>query len=119
MTIAGSVSDAQMLTKYLIAEMELYKLTKNEEPNLEVTSNLLANIIFPRTKSFAPYLMGSIMGGIKSDGTYGLREVYIDGSNVEDDKYISLGSGQMMAYGVLETSYKKDLSIKEGIELIK
>ena len=57
-----------------------------------------------------------LMGGADKD--LRLYDLFADGSISEVDDYVSSGSGSVMAYGVLESSYRPDLSEQEGIELV-
>jgi len=45
LTTAGLVGDAQLLTRYLTAEVELYKLKRNTEMTIKAASTLMANIL--------------------------------------------------------------------------
>jgi len=58
-----------------------------------------------------------VLGGYDDSGFY-LYDLFADGTIDRcDDIYISSGSGSVMAYGVLETLYKKDLTLEEGSSL--
>ena len=54
--------------------------------------------------------------GRDSEG-FRLYDLFVDGSIMECDDYVSSGSGSMVVYGVLEATYKKEITVKEGIEL--
>src|SRR3990172_4821687 len=45
MTIAGLVGDAQVLVRYLRAEVELYRLKRGMQMSVQASSSLLANIL--------------------------------------------------------------------------
>lgn len=112
MTTAGMVGDAQMLAKYLKAELELYEIRKNKKITVKAASTLLANILYSNRFSI-PFYVQLLLAGVDETG-YHLYSLGPDGSNLED-KYISTGSGSVMAYGVLEDNYKDGISLKEGI----
>lgn len=116
LTTAGSVSDAQMLHKYLKAELNLYRLERDKEPTLDAASNLLANIIYSGAKGFFPYLVYLLMGGKAEDGSFKLFSLFMDGSSLSET-YVAAGSGMELAYGVLESEYKKDLPEAAAVEL--
>ena len=63
-----------------------------------------------------PGISHFIIGGKDSTGFH-LYDLSPDGSIVEVDDYISSGSGSVMVFGVLETLYKKGLSVDEGVKL--
>ncbi len=114
MTTAGMVGDAQMLAKYLKAELELYEIRKDKKITIKAASTLLSNILYGN-RFTVPFYVQLILAG-KDDSGYHIFSLSPDGSNLKDD-YVSTGSGSVMAYGVLEDKYKKDMSLEEGISL--
>lgn len=117
LTIAGAASDGQMLAKFLRAEMELYKLNTGTEPTLSVAANLLANIVFERAKSFIPYIVQLIVGGLDEGNEPALYSLDMGGSIIKEKQYYSTGSGSPMAFGVLEDNYKENLATEQAVEL--
>jgi len=63
-----------------------------------------------------PGISHFILGGRDDTGVHAY-DIGADGSITTIDEYTSSGSGSVMAYGVLETLYKKDLTVDEGIKL--
>lgn len=112
-TIAGGVGDAQMLTKYLRSQMQLYEFRRKKKPTVKAAATLLSNILFGGKGGFFPYYVQMIMAGIDEKGHH-LYTVGPDGS-VLDDEYISTGSGSVIAYGVLEDNFKKNMSVSEAV----
>ena len=117
LTIAGMASDGQMLAKFLRAEMELYKLNTGTDPNLTVAANLMANIIFEKAKSFIPYLVQLIVGGLDDGNEPALYSLDMGGSIIKEKQYYSTGSGSPMAFGVLEDNYKDNMTTDQAVEL--
>ena len=117
-TVAGTVSDVQLLTKYLKAELKLKDIRTGRETSVKEAANLLANFVYSniRKLSLIPGISHFIVGGKDSSGFH-LYDLSPDGSIVEVDDYISSGSGSVMVFGVLETLYRKGLSIDEGVKL--
>ena len=117
-TVAGTVSDVQLLVKYLKAELRLKDIRTGRETSVKEASSLLANFVYNniRKLSLIPGISHFILGGKDSTGFH-LYDLSPDGSIVEVDDYISSGSGSVMAFGVLETLYKKGLSVDEGVKL--
>ena len=117
-TVAGTVSDVQLLVKYLKAELKLKDIRTGRETSVREAANLLANFVYNniRKLSLIPGISHFIVGGKDSTGFH-LYDLSPDGSIVEVDDYISSGSGSVMAFGVLETLYKKGLTIEEGVKL--
>jgi len=117
MTVAGSVGDAQMLAKFLKAEVDLYKLNSGIEASVDVAASLMQNILFPQGKSFIPFLVQLIVAGLGDDGRYAIYTLDPSGSNIKETKFYSTGSGSPMAFGVLEDGYREGLTEDEAIKL--
>ncbi len=115
LTTAGLVGDAQLLARYLKAEVELYKLKRDSKMTVKAASTLLSNILRGGGGMAGYYYVGIIMGGIDEQGghVYGLDAA---GGSIRDD-YVTVGSGSLFAYGVLEDHYKKDISESEAIDI--
>lgn len=113
MTIAGYVGDAQVLARYLRAEVSLYRLRRNAPLSIEGAATLLANIL--NGSRMFPYLAWMIVGGTDSKGGH-VFSVDPGGGSIED-RYVSVGSGSTFAYGVLEETYSRDLSVSDGVDI--
>jgi proteasome beta subunit len=118
LTTAGNASDAQLLVKLIKAELSLKKLRTEREPNVKEAANLLAGMIYSniRRMSLIPGISHFLLGGVDEEGFH-LYDLFVDGSITPCDDYVSSGSGSVMAYGVLETLYKKDISVKDAVQL--
>ena len=117
-TTAGLVSDIQLFTKIIKAQIMLLKIRKGKEPTAKEAANLLANLAYSniRRPSMIPGIVGFLFGGYDKYG-YHLYEISFDGSIMDVDDYASDGSGSSVALGVLETLYKKDLTVEEGKDI--
>lgn len=117
-TMAGTVSDAQLLTKLIRAELQLKKIRTGRENTVKEAANLLANLVYGniRRMSMLPGIAHFILGGADDSG-YSIYDIYPDGSLSQIEDYISSGSGSVMAFGVLETLYNKNVSVADGVEL--
>jgi proteasome beta subunit len=117
-TMAGTVSDAQLLSKLIKAELQLKKMRTGRESTVRESANLLAGMVYAniRRMSFIPGISHFLLGG-KDDTGYYLYDIFADGSLTDIDDYITSGSGSVMAYGVLETLFRPNMSIDEGISL--
>jgi proteasome beta subunit len=113
LTIAGGVADAQYLVDLLRAETNLYNLQNDKKITVAQTAKLLQNILYGNKGYFE---VGHILGGyIPSEGPK-IYDIEGYGSVLEED-YVSIGSGSLFAIGVLETEWKPDLSLDEGMDL--
>ena len=63
-----------------------------------------------------PGISHFILAG-KDEKGFHIFDIYPDGSLSDCIDFLSSGSGSVMAYGVLETLWKKDMSVQEGIQL--
>jgi proteasome beta subunit len=113
MTVAGLVGDAQLLTRLITAEIELYKLKRNGQITIKAAATLMANIL--SSQRFYPYWVGLLIGGWDSDGghVYSLDAV---GGSIPD-KFVSVGSGSPFAYGVMEDTFHDNMTTSEGVDL--
>ncbi len=118
LTIAGSVSDAQVYIKLIKAEINLFKLQTKRNPMISEIVNLFAIIVYNKIRSFSTIvpITEFIIGGKDKTGYY-LYSIYPDGSITQVDDFFSSGSGSVMAFGVLEARYNKEISVKEGVNL--
>ncbi len=118
LTIAGSVSDAQLILKLMKANIRLINLNTAREVFVKEIAHLLSGIVYGKIRemSMIQSISEFILGGKDKDGFH-LYDIFPDGSLTEIPNFISSGSGSVMAYGVLETMYKKGMSVNEGTEL--
>jgi proteasome beta subunit len=119
-TMAGLVSDAQLILKLTKAELRLKLIRNAKKPSMKESANLIANIFYQnvRKPSMVPGIVAFLVGGRDTHG-YHLYDVGIDGALMPIKDFTSTGSGSMMAYGVMETLYKEGMSVDEGILLAK
>jgi proteasome beta subunit len=117
-TVAGTVSDVQLLVKYIKAELRLKKIRTGRENTVKEAANLLGSLVYNniRRMSMIPGISHFLIGG-KDEFGYHLYDLSPDGSIVEIEDYVSSGSGSVMAFGVLETLFKNNLTVEEGIKL--
>ena len=117
-TVAGSVSDVQLLSKIIKAQLRLDTIRRNKKPSVKEAANLLGTLVYNSIRRFSiiPSITGFLMGGRDEKG-YHLYIIGIDGSVIEHDDYFADGSGSVFALGVLESSYNKEINLDEGIKL--
>jgi len=117
-TMAGTASDAQLLIKYVQSELSLKEIRTNIKTTAKEAANLFARFVYSNIRkiSMIPGISHFILGGYDKSG-FSLYDIYADGSITQCDDFVSSGSGSVMVYGVLDTLYKKDMSVDEGIKL--
>jgi proteasome beta subunit len=111
-TTAGSVGDAQALVRYMQSEIKLYETREQRKMTIQGATTLMSNILFGY-KMF-PFYVQLIIGGVdKEPKLYSLDP----GGGITSENFISTGSGSPIAYGVLETNYKINKTIKENLPI--
>ena len=107
---AGLIGDMQAIARSLRAELKLYELDTNRKMSIKAAAKLLANILF--SQRYMPLMSETLVGGVDDTGPH-LFVLDAIGSLIEDD-YAALGSGATIAIGILEASYRKDMSVDEA-----
>jgi proteasome beta subunit len=117
-TTAGNVSDVQFIVKLTKAELRLKQLRTKMEPNVKETASLFGMLTYDNIRKFSTIIGISafLVGGVDDKGFW-LFSVMPDGSVVEHKDYVSDGSGSVVAYGVLEDTYKENMSLDDTIKL--
>jgi len=116
----GSVADAQRISKIVPAELRLKELRTKQRPSVKEAANLVANIAYNgiRQPTMIPFIAGTLVAGFNEDGTTELYSIEPAGSIMRVEDYdANFSSGMPFILGLLERQYKKDLSLKEGVEL--
>jgi proteasome beta subunit len=114
MTIAGTVADAQKVVDILTANAELYKINMNRPMPVSSAARLIANLLF--SARYIPLATQVLIGGVDDTGPH-IFNLDPFGS-LNEEKFVSTGSGSPIAYGVLEDKYREDMSVEELIPII-
>ena len=110
---AGLVGDLQVLSRYLTAEVNLYRLKRDRNVPIKSAATLMSNILNQR--KFAPYFVQLILGGWDAEGGH-IYSLDAAGGAIPD-KYTAAGSGTPYVLGVLEDQYRDDMTVDEGIDI--
>lgn len=117
-TMAGTASDGQLLIKLAKAELKLRSIRAGHDVMVKEAAALMSRMVYNNLRK--PSMMAGVshfvMAGVDQDG-FTLYDIFPDGTVSECPEYIASGSGSTMTYGVLETLYKKDMSMDEAKEL--
>jgi proteasome beta subunit len=113
MATAGLVGDLQILARYLSAEANLYRLKRDTQMPVQSAATLMSNILNQR--KFYPYYVQLILGGWDAAGGH-VYSLDAAGGAIPD-KYTSGGSGSPYVFGVLEDSFRDDMTANEGVDL--
>ena len=117
LTIAGISGDAQVLARYLRAEIKLFEIQNGRRISVRGAATLLSNIL--QSYRLYPFMVQLIIAGY--DDYEGPKIFSLDavGGMEEEKKFFSTGSGSPIALGVLEDAYREDISVEEGVKLAK
>jgi len=118
----GGVADAQISTKLIAAELRLKELKTKSRPTIQETANFIAMMFYRniRTPSMIPHIVGFLVAGYDEDGTSTLYSVWPSGDIIKvKDFDTNVSSGTPYILGLLERQYKKDMSLKDAVELAK
>jgi len=112
--ISGVSGDVQNLADVLRAESNLYRLREGRPMSPKSLAQLASNIL--HSKRFYPYIVSAILAGVADDGP---RLYFLDpvGGKLEEEKFAAGGTGGTVAYGVLEQSYRDDVTLEDGAKL--
>lgn len=118
-SMAGTVSDAQVNLKLIAAQLKLKELRDKKRPTVKESANFIATMKFQniRRPTMIPAIVSNLISGFDENGKITLYNITPDGAIKEIDSYDASGSGTAYIWGLLERQYKKDLTIEQGIEL--
>lgn len=118
----GGVADSQLTHKIIAAELRLKHLSTKTRPTVKEAAHLLALTVYRnvRAPAMIPNIVGTLIAGVDEDGLTHLFTIEPAGGIYEVKDYdANFSSGMPFILGLLERQYKKDISVKEGVELAK
>ncbi len=121
-SFCGGAADAVRLSKLLVAELKLKELKSRSRPTVKQAANLTGAITYSqiRQPSMIPSIVGTLVAGFNEDGSTELYTIEPAGGAYKVEDYdANFGSGMPYVLGLLERQYKKDMTVKEAVELAK
>ena len=115
--IAGQLSDAEYLIKVAKAERKLTELRRGFPLTVKESARLIANIAYSGLKNYQPYFVELLVAGVDEAGGH-IYAADMSGAITSED-FASSGSGSPIAYGVLESIYRKDITNDEAKEVAR
>lgn len=112
MTMAGGVGDAQTLMRVAKAELELYKYSKGQYMTVQGASTLLANIL--QGNKYYPYMVQLIVAGYDTKPRLYDLDPF---GGLLSERYVSTGSGSVVAYGLLDEGFKDGMKGEDALHL--
>jgi proteasome beta subunit len=116
----GMASDIDMLQKVITAELRLKELRSKQRPTVKDAANLISMMSYRniRTPSMIPSIAGTLVAGYNEDGSFELYTIEPAGSIARVEDYdANFSSGMPFILGLLERQWKKDITVKQGVEL--
>merc|ERR550534_786913 len=116
-TMAGGAADCSFWERMLTKECRLSELRNGQRVTVAAASKILANIFFSyRGMGLS---CGTMVAGWDISGQRPGPHLYMvdDSGDRYEGQRFSVGSGSTYAYGVLDSGYKFNLSVEEGVEL--
>ncbi|MEA3248097.1 MAG: hypothetical protein U9Q73_00145 [Nanoarchaeota archaeon] len=116
----GVSSDIDMLQRLVKAQLRIKELRDKKRPTVKEAANLIAAVNYKsiRQPAMIQFIAGLMVGGINENGLTELYSIEPAGSVMKvEDFDANFSSGMPYILGLLEKSYKKDLTVVEGVEL--
>jgi proteasome beta subunit len=107
---AGLVSDYQMLVNRLQAQIKLYELNQKKTITVKALAKMISNTLY--SIRMTPLYVQIVVVGIDSSGPQ-MFSLDMGGSLIPED-ITATGTGDRIAYGVLENEYRPDITVKEA-----
>jgi len=107
----GSGTEIQKISQLLRAELRLKELKSKVRPSVRQSASLLSNI---RAEASA-----FLLAGFDEGGKVSLYDILGGRFDEVKDYTASVGSGMPYVLGLLERQFKREMSIKEGVELAR
>ena len=113
--IAGQLSDAEYIIKVAKAERRLMELRRGFPLTVKESTRLIANLAYSGLRNYQPYYVELLVAGVDQHGSH-VYAADMSGAITEED-FASSGSGSPIAYGVLESLYKKEIKNEQAKEI--
>jgi proteasome beta subunit len=119
MSMAGTVSDAQVNHKLIAAQLKIKELRDKKRLTVRESANFIATMKFQniRKPTMIPSIVGNLIAGFDENGDTTLYNVTPDGAIAKIPEYDASGSGMQYIWGLLERQYKPNMQIEEGVKL--
>lgn len=109
---AGLHGDAGGLLRFLESDLKMYEMITSGTVSAKTVAKRLSTIMYEY--KFFPFMIEAIVASAAER-----PEIYVldpVGSIIEED-YVAVGTGAMMAFGVLERGYSSDISLADAEKL--
>ncbi|MGI0037210.1 MAG: proteasome subunit beta, partial [Nitrososphaera sp.] len=97
------------------AERTLIELRRGFPLTVKESARLIANVAYSGLKNYQPYFVELLVAGVDQEGGH-IFAADMSGAITNED-FASSGSGSPVAYGVLESTYHKDITNEEARQI--
>ncbi|XP_037650663.1 proteasome 20S subunit beta 13a [Sebastes umbrosus] len=111
---AGTAADTEKTTDILSSNLTIFSLNSGRNPRVIMAVNILQDMLYRYHGQIGASL---ILGGVDCTGNH-LYTVGPYGS-VNEVPYLSMGSGDLAALGILEDGFKPDMELEKAKELVR
>jgi proteasome beta subunit len=113
MALAGLFADIKTLVRIMKIQLHQFEIENGRKMDVRSAAKLLSVILYQY--KYMPFLSEIIFGGVDDEGPH-LIVMDSLGSLIDDD-YAAVGSGAPIAIGIIESNYRKDLSLSDAEKL--
>jgi 20S proteasome subunit beta 2 len=111
---AGTAADTENTTALISSQLKLHSLATGRKPRVETALTLLKQFLF----RYQGYISAAlVLGGVDLHGP-SLHTIHPHGST-DTLPYVTMGSGSLAAMSIFESEYRTDLTLEEGLNLVK
>ncbi|MEX0567693.1 MAG: hypothetical protein Q6363_000835 [Candidatus Njordarchaeota archaeon] len=114
-TFSGHVPDVQYMFRELSWFFQVERLNRDRDLSIEEVAKYTGMVLF--SFKLFPNIAFGIIGGIDIDQSPRLFDLDPLGSIIEED-YVAAGISAEVAYGLMESSYDKKMSLSKAKDLI-
>lgn len=116
-TITGAISDIQLLTKYIRAELKLKDLKSGMQTSIKAAANLIAGFNYNALRTQGS-IAGFMLAGYDHEGVH-LYAITVDGVVREVTDYECTGSGTPFALAIIESQFTPGMPEAAAVTLAK
>ena len=117
-TTAGHAADNQRTMRWMQGELNLIELKNERQPFVKEAMMLINQAQYAMLRQMGS-IVSVLLGGFDDKNGPQLYNLSPDGTIVHHDGYATDGSGSVYVKGVLDTFYKPNITVKEGLDLMK
>ena len=111
-------ADAQLVMRHIQGELKLIELKSERKVKVKEAAMILNGIQYSIIRSQGA-VVGLILGGYDDKIGFQLYDLGPDGTIIDNDGFVTNGSGSLYVKSVLQNEYNSSMSEKEAIALIE